>query len=312
MALRSIDHAKNDFTILKDKDTRTRGHSQVWNSGKLQNLQALARIVNSAHIPIVNIKRRRWNFKTKALAHSTRSCYHIFLGSRTRYRANAAMTKLRDILAPSNSTAEPIEIDVTNDESIRKAVKYVEDRFGWLDMLVNNADAEFDATFDKDASSFRAISNEAYNVNVAGAEVLTSLFAPLLIKSPHARLIFLSSSSSSLYGTHRSSDPAETQEMETRFSRDGLVGQKGYRCSKVAVNMCMLGWYHTLREDGVKTFAVSHEWSGTHSDASTQDDLSRLEAGDPTLGGQLVRMVVEGERDKDVGRVVTCDGVQRW
>lgn len=75
----------------------------------------------------------------KALIQSTKEQYHIFVGGRTQAKALAAMDQLKGMLAPSSSTAEAIQIDVTDDESIEKAFNYVKDRYGWLDILINNA-----------------------------------------------------------------------------------------------------------------------------------------------------------------------------
>ncbi|KAF5120270.1 Short-chain dehydrogenase/reductase tropE [Metarhizium anisopliae] len=238
----------------------------------------------------------------KALIQSTKEQYHIFVGGRTQAKALAAMDQLKGMLAPSSSTAEAIQIDVTDDESIEKAFNYVRDRFGWLDILINNADA----------SNFRAVFNKAYDVNVAGAQVVTGLFASLLIRSPRARLIFLSSSNASLGGAFEDCDSARTGERQDGWPKDGLITHQGYRCSKAAVNMCMLTWYQVLKDDGVKTFAVNPGLSATHLGGSTPRKMKKLGAVDAARAGDLVRSVVEGERDADVGRVVTWDGAQDW
>ncbi|EFY84277.1 hypothetical protein J3458_021448 [Metarhizium acridum] len=248
----------------------------------------------------------------KALIKSTKDDYHIFVGGRTLAKASAAMDQLKDLLAPSSTTAEAIQVDVTDDESIQKAVEYVEHRFGWLDILINNAGALFDTTFSGDASNFRAVFNKAYDVNVTGAQVLTGLFAPLLIRSPRARLLFLSSSNASLSGAFEGCASGGTKEPQDGWPKDGLITHQGYRCSKAAVNMCMLTWYQVLRDDGVKTFAVNPGLSATHLGGSTPRKMKRLGAVDAARAGDLVRSVVEGERDEHVGRVVTWDGAQEW
>ncbi|KAK8931623.1 Short-chain dehydrogenase/reductase tropE [Metarhizium anisopliae] len=238
----------------------------------------------------------------KALIQSTKEQYHIFVGGRTQAKALAAMDQLKGMLAPSSSTAEAIQIDVTDDESIEKAFNYVKDRYGWLDILINNADA----------SNFRAVFNKAYDVNVAGAQVVTGLFASLLIRSPRARLIFLSSSNASLGGAFEDCDSASPRERQDGWPKDGLITHQGYRCAKAAVNMCMLTWHQVLKDDGVKTFAVNPGLSATHLGGSTPRKMKKLGAVDAARAGDLVRSVVEGERDADVGRVVTWDGAQDW
>ncbi|KHN97429.1 NAD(P)-binding domain protein [Metarhizium album ARSEF 1941] len=248
----------------------------------------------------------------KALIKSSKASYHIFVGSRSQAKARDAVEQLRDLLGPSSSTAEPMQIDVTDDESIQQAAKYVEDRFGWLDVLINNAGVLLDTALSQDAPNFRTIFNGAYDVNVTGAQVTTCLFAPLLVKSPHARLVFLSASNAHLGGAFESCVSPGAPGPAAGWPKDEVVMQQGYRCSKAAVNMCMLTWCQILKSDGVKTFAVSPGHSATHLGGSTPRRMRRSGARDAALAGDLVRAVVEGERDAHFGRVVTSDCVQGW
>jgi hypothetical protein len=45
---------------------------------------------------------------------------------------------------------------------------------------------------------------------------------------------------------------------------------------------------------------------------SGQEMNKKRDAGDPTLGGNFVRDVVEGARDQDVGKVMRRNDVQSW
>jgi NAD(P)-dependent dehydrogenase (short-subunit alcohol dehydrogenase family) len=75
----------------------------------------------------------------KALVQSEKSTYHILIGTRTLAKAYSAIENMKDLLAPSCCTVEAIQIDVGNNESVKAAVKQVQERFGWLDILINNA-----------------------------------------------------------------------------------------------------------------------------------------------------------------------------
>lgn len=73
----------------------------------------------------------------KALLESSES-YHIFVGCRgDKSRSEEAINSVK----PSNtkSTAEGLSIDVTSDESISSALKDVESKTGYIDVLINNA-----------------------------------------------------------------------------------------------------------------------------------------------------------------------------
>lgn len=76
--------------------------------------------------------------------------------------------------------------------------------------------------------------------------------------------------------------------------------------------MLMLTWHWLLKENGVKTWAISPGFLATHL-GGDQEKLKQLGAGEPWLGGDLIKRVIEGERDADVGKVVAQNGkVQEW
>lgn len=219
-----------------------------------------------------------------ALVNST-TAYHIFIGSHSIASGNAAVDKLRHLLETANSTVEAIQIHVADTESIKKAMEYVNARFGWLDILINNV----------------------YDANITGAQVTTSIFAPLLIRSPWARLIFLTSGNSSLdcdSGRPRrdSGLALDAKEMPPE--------PKDQLSNKATLKKCMLVWYGNLKDDGIKTFAICPRPSATKIGVNCPGELKKLNAHDAALGGELVRLVVQGGRDADVGKVITHDGVQ--
>lgn len=67
-----------------------------------------------------------------------------------------------------------------------------------------------------------------------------------------------------------------------------------------------------LREDGVKVWAISPGFLATGLGAGDPEVLKKMGAGDPEVAGPFIKSVVEGERDGDVGRVISRDGVQEW
>ena len=75
--------------------------------------------------------------------------------------------------------------------------------------------------------------------------------------------------------------------------------------------MMMLGWATLLKEDGVKVFAISPGFLATGL-GGDPERLKKAGAKDPKIGGELIRDVVEGKRDADVGKVVNQDGTQPW
>ena len=71
----------------------------------------------------------------------------------------------------------------------------------------------------------------------------------------------------------------------------------------------MLTWHWMLKEDGVKVFSISPGLLATGLGGDLEA-LKRLGAGHPSIGGELIKDVIEGQRDKDAGKVVNKDGTQ--
>ena len=77
------------------------------------------------------------------------------------------------------------------------------------------------------------------------------------------------------------------------------------------MNMMVLEWARMLKEDGVKVFAVGPGMLATGL-GGDPEAMKKMGAIDPKIGAELVRDVVEGRRDEDVGKVVRKNNVQPW
>jgi NAD(P)-dependent dehydrogenase (short-subunit alcohol dehydrogenase family) len=175
--------------------------------------------------------------------------------------------------------------------------------------------AGFDSIWEKDsaANNFRSILNKGYDVNVTGAQVLTNTFLPLLLASVNPQLIFVTSAASTLAGSVDNWLPSWQPPPPSGWPKTGFWSAGfGYKCAKTALNMLMLTWHWILRDQGVKTWCVSPGFLATNL-ARDPEFMKQHGAKDASLGGTLIRQVVEGERDADVGKVVMRDGeVQPW
>ncbi|PNY24590.1 Uncharacterized protein TCAP_05470 [Tolypocladium capitatum] len=247
----------------------------------------------------------------KALIESPKP-YHIFLGSRSLSRGEDALAKLNELVPQTASTVELIQIDVTDDDSITKATEVVKNKFGKLDILINNAGAVFDNTtqFNDDIGKFRRVLNDTYNTNTTGAQVTTAAFVPLLLASKEPRLLFITSGIASFIGFGAPFFPP-WGKLSAGWPKKDFVGFQGYKSSKAALNMLFLSWHHILKEEGVKTFCVSPGFLATNL-GNQPDILRKLGAREPDVGGQVIRTVVEGQRDADVGKVIMENGIQPW
>ncbi|KAL4749584.1 hypothetical protein BDW72DRAFT_194721 [Aspergillus terricola var. indicus] len=233
--------------------------------------------------------------------------YHIFLGGRNLEKAQAASKQL--FSESAHHVLEPFQVDVESDESIEAAFKHIAAKYNRIDCLINNAGACFDAYIDKDMATRQAW-NKSWDVNVTGAHIMTTTFLPLLLNSQDPRLLFITSGLSSLQAASDTTDPKNV------IPAAGLPKQLpfvGYRSAKVGLNMLMVEWTKALKKDGVKVWAVAPGLLATSLGGSTEL-LRKLGAQDPSIGGNTIRRVVEGERDADVGNVVREYGspIQPW
>jgi NAD(P)-dependent dehydrogenase (short-subunit alcohol dehydrogenase family) len=131
---------------------------------------------------------------------------------------------------------------------------------------------------------------------------VTAKFVPLLIKSSSPRLIFITSGLSTLTAHSKSFFPPWAPKPQAGWPKENVAASLGYKSSKTALNMVMLNWHWLLHEDGVKTFCISPGFLATNL-GGDPERLKAMGAGEPSIGGQIIRAVTEGERDADAGTV---------
>jgi NAD(P)-dependent dehydrogenase (short-subunit alcohol dehydrogenase family) len=158
--------------------------------------------------------------------------------------------------------------------------------------------------------SLRDCFTKAYDTNVAGTNVFTYTFIPLLLKSSDPRLLFVA-------GLSQINQAAESY-FPTPPQPAGWPKEKnyfetiGYRCSKTAMNMLMLDWNHKLKADGVKVWGVGPGMLATNLGGLGKEFAIKMGCKPASLGGTLIRTIVEGERDMDVGKIANRDGISQW
>ncbi|MGA0559738.1 SDR family NAD(P)-dependent oxidoreductase [Larkinella sp. VNQ87] len=87
-------------------------------------------------------------------------------------------------------------LDITDDKSVQQFAQEVEQQFGKLDALVNNAGAYFDAG-QQPLSAEMDFVKDAFDANLLGAWRMIKAFVPLLEKSGHGRIVNVSSGAGS-------------------------------------------------------------------------------------------------------------------
>ncbi|TDW69614.1 SDR family oxidoreductase [Kribbella pratensis] len=214
--------------------------------------------------------------------------FTVLLGSRDVERGELAVKEL----VAEGLDAVGVQLEVTDEASVRAAAERVESSYGRLDVLINNAaiiPAGDDAVSRIEAGALR----EAFETNVLGLVAVTQAFLPLLHKADAARVVNLSTSLASF---EQVGDP------ESRMS---TVLTLGYNSSKAAVNMVTVMLANELRGTGILVNAADPGNCATDmggwSAARTPAQGAAVAVGLATLGA-----------DGPTGGVYAEDGRLAW
>ena len=258
----------------------------------------------------------------KALYLSTKTRYHIILSSRDVSKGETALSSLLQSSSGEHrkNTISVAQLDITSNTSIKSLVEEISLEHGRLDVLVNNAGAGFD--FEPQESSIdlsdrtRDIWDRSWSVNVSSTQVVTEAFVPLLLKSAAPRVLFVTSGAASLSEALRTDGPIYSRlnsSPAAGWPKDTLaMGAMAYRSVKTGLNMLMVQWHRVLKQDGVKVWAISPGFLATGLGGNSAEVKKGLGAGDPQIGGDFIRDVIEGQRDGDVGKAIRPGVVQEW
>jgi NAD(P)-dependent dehydrogenase (short-subunit alcohol dehydrogenase family) len=167
------------------------------------------------------------------------SGYLVVLGARDAQRGRAAA----DDLGGEAAGIVARQLDVADDAGVRAAADWVGDAFGRCDALVNNAAIEYDTDARATSADLDRV-HRAMETNLYGAWRCALAFLPLLRRSPHPRLVNVSSGGGSI-------------------SSMG-AGTPAYSVSKAALNALTRILAAELRGDGVLVNAVCPGWVETN------------------------------------------------
>jgi len=243
---------------------------------------------------------------------SSSEAYHILLGGRDSNKVEAAIESLGREHPTTNSTVQGVIVDLESDESIEKLAKDIE-KIGRIDVLINNAGAEFDIQYPTLGLTPRQMFAKTFDINVTGTHFLTNALAPYLIKSSDPRLLFLTSGTASFAITE---DPnfilnvAPAAGWPKKYFRE----LPAYKSSKMALNILMRDWERILKNDKVKVWCVNPGFVATDLGGDVEV-LKKIGAGDPANSGRFVVSVVQGAHDGLVGKIASeaqADGIQQW
>ena len=166
-----------------------------------------------------------------------RKGFHVFIAARNP----GAGRKAADEIGKQSGKTTFIEVDVTDNASVRAAAREFSKIADHLDVLVNNAGIMMDgddAILEVSDNIFR----RTIETNVLGALRVTRAFAPLLVKSKAPRVINVSSGGGQLTGGADGWSPAYCI---SKTALNGVTSQLAAALPKFAVNSVCPGWVRT-------------------------------------------------------------------
>ena len=170
--------------------------------------------------------------------------HRVVIGSRDEDRGQIAAEKLRS----EGAEASYVVLDVSNPDSVATAIQLIDQQYGRLDVLVNNA-----AVAQPDGLPSEVtldILRRTYETNVFGLVAVTQAALPLLRRADAGRIVNLSSGAGSL---------AVVSRADWRPEWNGLA----YNTSKSAVNAVTVALASELRETPITVNAVNPGYTRT-------------------------------------------------
>lgn len=208
--------------------------------------------------------------------------FYVYIGSRNLENGQQAVEKLR---AENLTNVEAIQIDVTDDNSVKNARLEIEKETDVLDILINNAGINGGAPYTAlEASSEQFLST--FNTNVFGVARVTQAFIDLLKKSPEPRIVNVSTSVGSL---SLQSDP---NWLAYHFGKFAVYGS-----SKAALNMFTVHLAYELRDTPFKVNAVCPGY--------TKTDFTGYNGGEIEEAGKRIVKYALLDKDGVTGKFIS-------
>lgn len=219
-----------------------------------------------------------------------RQDFHVILTARDLGAAEA----LADALRKEGLSASAMRLDVSDQDSIDELADRLASETPYLDVLVNNASAmpdfETRSALDVDPHALRTL----FDVNVFGSWALIQALLPLLLKSPAARIVNISSAAANQIGNR---DP-------------GPIFSPAYSLAKHTLNALTATLASALADTPILINAVdpgsvaTHPERGDDGDDRAPDEAAKGVVWAATLGagGPSGGFFRDGEPSSAVGR----------
>ncbi|SFW67042.1 SDR family oxidoreductase [Chitinophaga sancti] len=173
----------------------------------------------------------------------------VLLGARNETEGKKAETALRDL----SLDVTYVKLDISNSADIENVKNYIENEYGALDILINNAAVFLDsAWFGNNVETVPLQTlRDTFDINYFGTVELTQALLPLIKKSESGRIVNISSVSGS-FGVHLD---------ETHWLYQ--LKPYAYSASKTALNQFTVFLANALKETNIKVNAANPGWVQT-------------------------------------------------
>jgi NAD(P)-dependent dehydrogenase (short-subunit alcohol dehydrogenase family) len=171
----------------------------------------------------------------------------VLVGSRAEHRGEEAVSRLQG----DGIDARVLLLDVTDDASVSSAARQVEEGFGRLDILVNNAAVKLEVAPSPPSECSLDMVRETFETNVFGSIRMLLAMVPLLRGSDAPRIVNVSSGLGSL--TLATTDV-------TKYMQRPLLS---YNPSKAALNSVTVQFANELRGTPFKVNAADPGYTNT-------------------------------------------------
>lgn len=207
---------------------------------------------------------------------------YVYIGSRNLENGLQAVEKLN---AENLTNVEAIQIDVTDDNSVKNARTEIGKKTDTLDVLINNAGINGGAPYTAlESSSEQFLS--AFNTNVFGVARVTQAFIDLLKKSPEPRIVNVSTSVGSL-----------TLQSDPNWFGYNFAKYAVYGSSKSALNMFTVYLAYELRDTPFKVNAVCPGY--------TKTDFTGFNGGEVEEAGKRIVKYALLDKDGVTGKFIS-------
>jgi len=194
-----------------------------------------------------------------------------------------------DIVKDYSSNSLALELDVTNHVQIREVVKTAKDRFGKIDVLVNNAGiGYFGAVEESEDEEMRKM----FEINFFGLAKMTQEVLPIMRAQRSGHIINISSIGGLV------SFPTVGFYNATKFAVDGLsealakeTAPLGIKTTIIAPSGFRTDWAGRSAKNS--RIVIKDYETTAHANQNTIRGYSGNQPGDPTLAAKAIIKVVE-------------------